>query len=816
MTVSRQLYRSGESKYLINNAECRLKDVIELFMDTGLSKGAYSIISQGQISSILTANPYDRRLIFEEAAGIVKYKTRKKIALSKLEAAKQDLLRVSDILIELERQLRSLKYQAAKAERYKKVAEQLELTELLVSFFEYSALVEEITNINNERQIYLDKKTEIETKIAKENSEYEKQKITLFEIDTKVSEISKKIYELSEAIKQKEYKLMSNSNKIDNNLFKINQYSDETRELKFKIEELDKKINEENSQLLNASVKLLENIIDSEREKKNILDIENVLSENNKILDEYNKELLNKTHNSSEYKSRLSAITTELRTVKIQQQEIKEEKINKELQIANINEEQKILEENLSNVEKSHIEITETLNKFQEELNANIGHLEKLRNKQFEYKNLLLNARADLKVILDSEDEKYQDGIKELFDYLKKNNLSLAHKGLIGEHIKTEEIYEVAIGNALNELIQTIVIEDNNTLKETIDLITKKSLGKTRFLCAAESAEEKNQALEISKERGFLASAADVISCKNKEMNDIVKKIFSKIAIAQDYDSGIALKKKYSDFIFVTIDGIIFWNDGTITAGFVKENRNILKRDRQKEELVQKIEFFGKTLKEIENHIIELETHQIELKKNINNIQRTQKELELEKNGITNKLDNNKKSLITLENELTKISEKIMILNSRENELIELEKKINIELLEINNKSEKISLKIKSLSEKIENIKLEKNEKMKNVNSYDVRCAELKQQQESFKRSMFDKQLLIEDYEKKIENNKKLTVELQNEIEIIKKENEAINIEINNLIKERDKWLNDKNIEQQARENLFAILNNIEEQSKAQ
>ncbi|HPP88307.1 MAG TPA: AAA family ATPase, partial [bacterium] len=334
VTVSRQLYRSGESKYLINNAECRLKDVIELFMDTGLSKGAYSIISQGQISSILTANPYDRRLIFEEAAGIVKYKTRKKIALSKLEAAKQDLLRVSDILIELERQLRSLKYQAAKAERYKKVAEQLELTELLVSFFEYSALVEEITNINNERQIYLDKKTEIETKIAKENSEYEKQKITLFEIDTKVSEISKKIYELSEAIKQKEYKLMSNSNKIDNNLFKINQYSDETRELKFKIEELDKKINEENSQLLNASVKLLENIIDSEREKKNILDIENVLSENNKILDEYNKELLDKTHNSSEYKSRLNTITTELRTVKIQQQEIKEKKINKELQIA--------------------------------------------------------------------------------------------------------------------------------------------------------------------------------------------------------------------------------------------------------------------------------------------------------------------------------------------------------------------------------------------------------------------------------------------------------------------------------------------------
>ncbi|MBP7653861.1 AAA family ATPase, partial [Candidatus Dependentiae bacterium] len=224
VTVTRRIFRTGDSQYLINDSECRLKDVIELFMDTGLSKGSYSIISQGQIGTILTSNPYDRRTIFEEAAGIVKYKTRKKIALNKLDATKQDLLRVSDILLELERQIRSLKYQAAKAERYKVLSEQLETTEIYARYVEYEKNFLEIAELKKEHILNSDKKIEIEAKISAHGSDYETGKLRLMELDGEINRISEKIFVLNENIKNNEYKILDNNSKINNYDFQIKQY----------------------------------------------------------------------------------------------------------------------------------------------------------------------------------------------------------------------------------------------------------------------------------------------------------------------------------------------------------------------------------------------------------------------------------------------------------------------------------------------------------------------------------------------------------------------------------------------------------------
>lgn len=585
VTVARRVYRSGESEYLINGTSCRLKDVQELFYDTGIGKEGYSIIGQGQIDKILSGKPEERRELFDEAAGIVKFKRRKVTAQKKLDAEKQNLLRVTDILSELEKQIEPLEKQSEIARTYLKKKEELKLFDVNLFLLNTKKMEGQLKELEDKRSI-ADKDLE-ETKKTYENTklEYDKLEKEIEAIDSKVEEyrnrqnetsikgrdIEGKINVLKEqinSVKQSNEHLQERTNSINAEIeVKIKQKTDFTTQK----EDINKQLDEMDDLQTNAS-----NVI---------LEIQNRIVELNRQIDDYKNEIFEILNERASTKSKIQRYDTMFEQITLQKAEIS----------------QKLLK-----LKSEESEQEELLTKYNGELDQISSEILKLSNEN-QTNDELVKALQEELTILNQQKSKAQSAYhmeKSRLDSLKNmtekydgygNSIrrimerKVTEKGILGvvaDIIKVEKEYEIAIETSLGGSIQNVVTEDEKTAKQMIEYLKKNKYGRATFLPLTSIGNKTKFNQEAAlKEKGVIGLASELVTTEEK-YNGLSKYLLGRTIVADTIDNAIMLARKYRYSLrIVTLEGESLSPGGSMSGGAYKNTSNLLGRRREIEEL---------------------------------------------------------------------------------------------------------------------------------------------------------------------------------------------------------------------------------------
>ena len=724
VTVTRRIYRSGESGYFINKAPCRLKDILELFMDTGIGKDGYSIIGQGKIDEILSNKSEDRRRIFEEAAGIVKYRARKEESEKKLEQTKLNLVRINDILVEIEGNIEPLRKQSEKAKTYLDLREKLKSIEIGLFIYNINEDKRKISEIIENLNILEDQNKSEKEKLENFQKSKGTLKNSIEKINLEIEDKQKESFETTRNIEKLNADINLSVQKIESNKENYERYINEINELDNRIKELEEEKNE----------RVLKQEKLSEEKNK----YESELQEKQKELEEINSKLSKEELEIERKKEELSNLVDSKYEKNSQ---INEKKINLE----NLQKRKKVLEDDIyeyiSEKDSKQIEKQDILSNFHEiedkrnKLIVSIKDIqekkkesnEKISFYEKEINNLLseINMKSSkLKFLQETEKDKegYVKSVKSILLALDKDKeLAKGVHGVLANLLLVEEKYQIAIEMALGQAMQNIVTDTDKEAKKLIEYLRKNNIGRASFLPISEIKGKKLDKINLKGINGVVGIASDLVKVNNI-YEKIILNLLGRTVVVDDIDNAVLLAKQNSySFRIVTLKGDIINPSGSITGGAViNKTVNILGRKREIEELQDivkelnnKLEFKKKEkdeyIKSIEDVLIESNN----LDKNLQEIEivyATQKQkLELLDIDILKKeeqLNNNKAKLNTLEQEEnSNLKEKEQL----EKEILEIDELIDKMNIEINNfvENNKDSQKyIDDLNYEITNLKI--------------------------------------------------------------------------------------------------------------
>lgn len=731
VTVTRRIFRSGETEYLINNQKCRLKDITELFMDTGIGKEGYSIIGQGKIDAILSGKPEDRRALLEEAAGIVKYKSRKEEAEKRLTNTDANLVRIRDIIATYEERLEPLRIEKEKAVKYKALAEDLKIKEVSILVNHIERVSKEIEGLSKDiekRQESIDKK--------RENLKAHKK--VLDEIQRKIEDIEKK-----NKLEKEEY--YNKKEESTNHLRDIDLFKERVSNFKSLIEKEEIEIKALNANLENLILEkkdLEEKLNEKSKESKDkvfeISNVERLINEINIKIEKIEKELNILKNTEFEIISRNSNINNAIESLQ------KEIKYKNEIQ-DNLDKSIVTLEGNLA-INIGTIEEVKLKLKHVKDIITKLEEEVVLTRKELSKTHSLLNnqdnkLRALSKKINESEAthttlenlEKHYEGynrtVKNLMEHVEKGRVQgIKDIKVLGEIFEVEKKYEVAIEIALGGAISNVITINDNDAKNLISYLKNKGLGRATFLplniIRGKKLDIPN---EIKKSKGYIGIASDILKYDVK-YKGVIDYNLGRTIIAENMDYALNISKiGRHNYKIVTLTGEVINPGGALTGGSIQgKNANLLGRKREIEELsqnilnlkeqynieVSKFNDIKVKIKELDEDIlnkreevhsrnIELTVLEGEIKNLINDGDKLSKNIE---NSKRQKEENNKSINYLLE-KLESKKEELDKLDARSTERKEKVKLIEEEL--VNNIKERDALKEKIISLKVNNATLE-------------------------------------------------------------------------------------------------------------
>ena len=678
VSVSRRIYRSGESEYMINGSPCRLKDVQEIFYDTGIGKDGYSIIGQGQVDKIISGKPEDRRELFDEAAGITKYKRRKNVAIKKLENERNNLIRISDILTELERQVTPLQKQSLTAKEFLRLREELKRYEANNFIFESTKLREkleeleenevilneELENVNFESDSILEKYNQVVIIIEELENELNKKKDSLTQNNRKLGELVGEVKLLNEKLSNDNQATL-NANKRVENIDKDIAIKNEN-EKKYDLEKLslDKELT-----AINAKLEVL---------TKEVKKADENISESERKLENCKSEMMNSISEKSNLKTEEQRLSTLVEQMQIRQSEVYarilqskadidsfENKLSLEKEnFQKINEEIKLCEDKLESIKLDSI-------KIQDKIQIKI----KIRNEKRDKYHRLKATKESLRNIAEKY-EGYSVSIKKVME-VKDNGVH----GVVADLISTQKGYETAIETALGSRIQNIVIDNEDTAKRLIEYLKKNKYGRATFLPISSIGKvDKPNFREVLKEKGVLGLASDLVNT-NDEYRSIVNSLIGKIIVVDNITNAIAIEKKYHyEYRIVTIEGESLSPGGAISGGAYKNTANLLGRKRELDELEESFESLKKELEIAEN---DCNKEKENLSKENDKAETIKKELQ------SFNIEKNSKEV-----ELKNLNEQLLLVKETESELNKEIEELNKNRLDFDNEREKLVSKL--------------------------------------------------------------------------------------------------------------------------
>ena len=578
VAVARRVYRSGESEYYINKNQCRLKDIQELFMDTGVGRDGYSIIGQGKIDEILSSKSEDRRSIFEEASGIVKYRTRKEEALRKLEHTNTNLTRVTDVLNEIQASLGPLEEKSKVAKKYLELRDSLKALEVRSFLNTISSAEGEINSINEaleglEQSIISKQKQIEEAEKNKDDKRIDLEKI-LLDIEQSQEEYFIKINEL-EKIKTRvenfDQRLTLNKETIERLNLEIEDNVISIESLKEDIE----KRNTRKQNMLENKVRFEQELEEKELELKEITDN---MSQKELEIEEIKRYIESLKDKLTEYKIEASSLESTMEANKKRIEIILKENAS-DISSADST---RILEaeekENFSKIKKQKLELESVINNLEEAKSRIEINITGFNEKDSEFKQKILEIKSKINYLinLENENEGYIKSVKGIIEKAKKEGTyGVNIYGTLASLITTDEKYEKAIEIALGGYVQNIVVETDKEAKEAISYLKQNSLGRATFLPIKSVKSSKVGKINI-KENGYIGLALELVKYDNKFSN-VVNLALSRTVIVDNIDNGVIISKKIdSGMKVVTLDGDVVMSTGSMTGGATSAKKTSL------------------------------------------------------------------------------------------------------------------------------------------------------------------------------------------------------------------------------------------------
>ena len=767
VTVTRKIYRTGETGYYINKVPCRLKDVLELFMDTGIGKDGYSIIGQGKIDEILSNKSEDRRNIFEEAAGIVKYRTRKQESEKKLERAKLNLLRINDILSEIETNIEPLKAQSEKAKKYLNLREELKNIEIGLFLYNIEKYKNNLEEIVKDEDVYKEQCNLEEGKLERIKALKEELKNEIDEITVTIEEMSNLGFESQKEIEMLNSDINVANTRIFNNKENSQRYEKEIQEANQRLEELKQEMEQRQEKRENL--------------KLNKAKFENELKEKQDELDKITKKLSAKDLEIQGYKAKVEENVDK-------KYELQSEINTQEINFENFEKRQKQIRNeidlNISELDGTRLtkeEIAKSFYEIDNKRNKVLKGLEEINKKKEEadkkiktydmninnYQNQMRIKESKFKFLIETEREKegYIKSVKSLLkDCESIKELGRGMHGVLANVIEVPEEYQTAIEMCLGASLQNIVTDTEEDAKKLVEHLRKNNLGRASFLPITSVRGKKIDKIK-GHEKGVIGIASDLIKYSNK-YEQIILNLLGRTVIVDNMETAIKVAKQngYS-FRIITVEGDVINPSGAITGGSVtKKTVNILGRGKEIEKLEKEIVKLKEKLATIEKEKQEYEASVEDILENASSLEK-----ELQEIDITYATE--KQKLISIEENITKIEARLNKLKEEQSN-IENEKKASID------KKVQIQQQIKELTEETEKITNIINEftdlnkdNQKYVDDLKFDITNLKISVSSFDESEASIEEIEERINLEIENNNKSIENKQNQIEQIKQDN---------------------------------------------
>lgn len=778
VTVTRKIYRSGESGYYINKTPCRLKDILELFMDTGIGKDGYSIIGQGKIDDILSNKSEDRRHIFEEAAGIVKYRARKEESEKKLEHTKLNLLRVDDIVTEIEGSIGPLKEQSEKAKKYLDYRENLKNIE--VGLFLHN-IEENKNNLN---------KIEEDEKILKENYEDELTKQNKFQIQkddlksdidnitNQIEEMQKLGFESTNKIEKINSDIKVNEERISNNEINYKRFEEDINETKNKIEDLkeeqktkenkkenlyknkekfETELKEKQEELEKISSKLSEKEIEIEEKKKKVEANIDLKYENQNIISTQNATFEEVEKREKTLKNEVQTTISELDSSRITKGEIEKE-------FSEIESKRNKAQEKLNNINEKRAESTQKIKEYEDEIN------------KISYNIRMKDSRLKFLQETEKEKEGYTKSVKNLLlDCDKNKELSKGVCGVLANIVSTEKEYETAIEMCLGGSLQNIVTETESEAKKLVEHLRKNNMGRASFLPITSVKGRKIDKYDSKHINGIIGVASDLVKYE-KKYEGIILSLLGRTIIVDNMDNGVELAKKnrYS-FRIVTLKGDVINPSGSITGGSVMQKTvNILGRSREIESIQKEIKVLNKKLeniqKEKEDYLSDIE----DVLEEASSLEQNMQEID-----ITYATE--KQKIVSIEENVERLENRLARLKQEQESIINKKQELNAIKEEAKEQIEKLSKENEELNKVIEEFANLNKDNQKYIDDLNFDITNLKISVSSFEESEMSIKEMTERIEEDIKNNEESIRNKQEQLSNIKNDNEQLMNNINEL-----------------------------------
>ncbi|NLZ83835.1 MAG: chromosome segregation protein SMC [Clostridiales bacterium] len=688
VVVARRVYRSGESEYIINGSPCRLRDIQGLFMDTGIGKEGYSLIGQGQIDKILSGKPEDRRELFDEAAGIVKFKKRKHETEKNLEEEKQNLYRITDIISEIEKQIGPLEKQSATAKVYLNLKEELKNLEINQFSKEYDRLHNSKEQIREkldiiasdfntskgalestkeeyhkletqleecDKQIENDKNSYNELKLQKEKAEgdiklYNEQISSAMQSDQYVQNNIISHEKDIEEKKAEEKKYLDDKFKIDDKIStmddQLSSASEELEQIKTEIDGLTKSANEyqsSNYDLLNTNSSI----------KGNIQRFETMIEQNNIRKSQINQKVLKNKSDDNQFMEDIRITEEKLLTLK---------------------DDISVLSKDNENIEKSISDSQNIIDQLTAEYNDVQGH----------YHNE--KSRLESLINLTERYEGYGNSIKKVMEQKSKSPGII---GVVADIIKVDKNYETAIETALGGSIQNIVTEDEKTAKTLIEHLKRNKYGRATFLPLTNIGSSNGLYNDnVLKEDGVIGVASDLVKTDPK-FQPLIENLLGRIVVIDNINNATDIARKYRYSLrIVTIEGELLTPGGSISGGAYRNASNLLGRRRE-------IEDIKKQVVVLKNKVDLLLADKEEMKQKKNDFRQ---KLEIAKNHLQEKFLEENTAKMSLDRELAKKAELERVYLELTKELHD----IDIETISIQEKLDGLNESLKANQDKNE------------------------------------------------------------------------------------------------------------------
>ena len=775
VTVTRKIYRSGETGYYINKVPCRLKDVLELFMDTGIGKDGYSIIGQGKIDEILSNKSEDRRHIFEEAAGIVKYRTRKQESEKKLEHTKLNLLRINDILTEIEGNLEPLQMQADKAKKYLNLREELKNIEIGLFVYNIEKYKQDLEKVVQDIEIMQSQCNDEEGRLERVKILKEELKSSIDEITETIENMSNIGFESQKQIEQLNSDINVAKTRIANNNENNDRYLKEIEEQNAKIKELKDEIEQKEAKKDNL--------------KQNKEKFEKELNEKQAELDKLTEKLSSKEleiegykHTVEENTDKKYELQSEINAQNINYQNFEKRQVQIKQEMQSTISELDSTRLNKEDIAKQFNEIENKKNKAQNSLNEVAKQREEANQKikSFESNINILSSEmrikeSRLKFLIETEKEKegYIKSVKSLLkDCENIKELGKGMNGVLANIIEVPDELQTAIEMCLGASLQNIVTETETDAKRLVEHLRKNNLGRASFLPISSVKGRKLDKIK-GNESGVVGIASDLVKY-NKKYEQIILNLLGRTVIVDNMDTAIRVAKQ-NDYTFriVTTEGDLINPSGAITGGSVaKKTVNILGRSKE----IEKLE---KEVNELKVKIKKLEDEKQEYEESIEGVLELSANLEKELQEIDITYATEKQKVISineniekLEKRLNRLKEEQANLEKQKEKAVSTKGDLQVEINKIIEQNEELSKIINGFAELnkddqkyIDDLNFDITNLKISVSSFDESEASIQEIQERINQELENAHTSIENKNAQIEQIKKDNEELEKSIQ---------------------------------------------------